>query len=717
MNSRPDGDRRPSFRPPFRGPRDGSAPGQGGPRPFQSRGPAGPRDNFGPPRDGPGPGARPYRAQPPRDNFGAAQGAPRPYGGPSQGAPRPYGGPSQGAPRPYGAPPQRDSFGGPPREVKERLTFRPDGSSDTQWREQRGPRPGRQERDAIKRGERPFWRGQSEAGPAAGPQGGSYDAPPAAPQGRYPRPARPDFGNRPPPPARRDDGGYRQEAPRPWEQRPARPSRPPQDEGFAPEGIAPEPRPPSKFSAPPSGPRPFYDRFAQSRPVRAKGAPKAPRAQPAESAADDEDDDLIADEAPVAPKAPKASARPAKKVSRDNRIPRSAKSTYQGPAPTETQKTVPELVARIIGKAGSEVAADLALRQELKRRRTISPEAAAQVSRAVFRHYRWLGWLNKEAEPELQMAQANALEEAFRARPGEITDAELRAKAVPAWTWDVLSADAQWLRALQTEPQLWLRARPGHRDALAAKLNVTRPGPLPDSLAYDGGENLFKNRAFQAGEFEIQDLGSQVVGLLCAPEPGQFWWDACAGEGGKTLHLADLMQGKGLVYASDRAEWRLERLRMRASRAQCFNFRAVTWQGGPKPPTKTAFDGVLVDAPCSGLGTWSRNPHARWTTTPKDVTELAVLQRSLLENVAPSLKPGGRLFYAVCTLTRAETTEVADAFTAQHPEFEPLPLANPFAPDSAPSAQLAFWPQQTAGNGMFVAAWRKKDAVPTSPSA
>ncbi len=77
--------------------------------------------------------------------------------------------------------------------------------------------------------------------------------------------------------------------------------------------------------------------------------------------------------------------------------------------------------------------------------------------------------------------------------------------------------------------------------------------PLPESLTYDGTEDLFHNGAFQAGEFEIQDIASQVVGHLCAPAPGQFWWDACAGEGGKTLHLADLMRGKGLIYASDRA--------------------------------------------------------------------------------------------------------------------------------------------------------------------
>ncbi len=649
--------------------------------------------------------------------------------------------------------------------MKERLSFRPDGSSDSQWREQRGPRPGKQERDAIKRGERPFWRGQSEAGPSP--------AADSRPEGGRPGPR--DFGNRPPPDRRSYDGprnydgprqdgprnydaprndgprnydaprndgprnydgprndgprsygGPRSDAPRPWEQRPARPefgSRPParpfrarQEEDSRP---APEPEP--KYPTT-SEPRPFYDRFATRRTSRPKPEPKAPRPPAADQGDDEDDDDVIPAEefaamneaestTPVsktgANKTGK-SAKPVKRVPRDNRVPRSAKSTYQGPAPTETQKSVPELVARIIKKVGSEVAADLALRQELKRRRTISPDAAAQVSRAVFRHYRWLGWLKPDAEAELQIAQANGLAEAFRTRPTEISDADLRAKAVPAWTWDVLSADAQWLRALQTEPQLWLRARPGHRDQVASQLNLTRNGPLKDSLVYDGTENLFKNRAFQAGEFEIQDLASQAVGLLCAPEPGQFWWDTCAGEGGKTLHLADLMEGKGLVYASDRAEWRLERLRMRASRAQCFNFRAVAWQGGSKPPTKTAFDGILVDAPCSGIGTWTRNPHARWTTKASDVTELAEVQRNLLENVAPSLKPGGKLVYAVCTLSRAETTAVADAFTAQHPEFEPVPMVNPFAPESAPSAQLAFWPQQTLGNGMFVAAWRKK---------
>src|SRR4029077_8613282 len=91
-------------------------------------------------------------------------------------------------------------------------------------------------------------------------------------------------------------------------------------------------------------------------------------------------------------------------------------------------------------------------------------------------------------------------------------------------------------------------------------------------------------------------------------------------------------------------------------------------------PTKTKFDGVLVDAPCSGVGTWQRNPQARWTTTLEDVRELGAVQGRLLAHVAPSVKPGGKLFYSVCTLTRVETSEVADTFTQAHADFEPMNL-------------------------------------------
>jgi len=163
------------------------------------------------------------------------------------------------------------------------------------------------------------------------------------------------------------------------------------------------------------------------------------------------------------------------------------------------------------------------------------------------------------------------------------------------------------------------------------------------------------------------------------------------------------MHNQGVIWATDRNARRLAVLKRRAARAQLFNYRTATWDGGAKPPTKTHFDGILVDAPCSGIGTWQRNPHARWTTSPDDVRELAATQRALLEHAAGALKPGGRLVYSVCTLTRGETSAVADAFAAAHAELEPLPV---FGVES----RLTLWPHELDANGMFIAAWKRKKA-------
>jgi 16S rRNA (cytosine967-C5)-methyltransferase len=244
----------------------------------------------------------------------------------------------------------------------------------------------------------------------------------------------------------------------------------------------------------------------------------------------------------------------------------------------------------------------------------------------------------------------------------------------------------------------------------AAKIEVVS---LPEAVHYKGEEDLFRRAEFHAGEFEIQDVASQAVGCLCAPKSGEMWWDACAGEGGKLLHLSDLMENKGLIWASDRAAWRLQKLKRRTARAKVFNYRAVLWDGGAKLPTKTKFDGVLVDAPCSGVGTWQRNPHARWTTTAKDVEELAEVQKRLLGHVAPSVKPAGKLIYSVCTLTRSETEGVVKAFNEGQPSFEPLMLPNIFPEEESQklltsSPTITIWPQDLGGNGMFVAAWRRK---------
>jgi 16S rRNA (cytosine967-C5)-methyltransferase len=151
-------------------------------------------------------------------------------------------------------------------------------------------------------------------------------------------------------------------------------------------------------------------------------------------------------------------------------------------------------------------------------------------------------------------------------------------------------------------------------------------------------------------------------------------------------------------------------LKRRAARAKVFNYRAVLWDGGAKLPTKTKFDGILVDAPCSGTGTWQRNPQSRWTTFLQDVKELAEVQKQLLANAATALKPGGRLIYSVCTLTRSETTEVAEAITKRFADLKPLGLKNPFKQNGPEENALWLWPQETEGNGMFICAWQKPAA-------
>lgn len=364
---------------------------------------------------------------------------------------------------------------------------------------------------------------------------------------------------------------------------------------------------------------------------------------------------------------------------------------------------VQAIAAEVIRKTSKDKPADQALREVLKPIKDLAPFDSAEIAKTVFRYYRWHFWLRDERGVEAKMRLALRLQNRFLAQVSNIPIAEIREKAVPAWTAEQVAITDEWLLTLQTEPRLWLRAKADCADHLARQLVLVDEHPrFPTAMSYRGNEDLFRTKEFQAGEFEIQDIASQAVGWICAPQPGETWWDTCAGEGGKTLHLSDLMKNKGLIWASDRAEWRLKQLKRRAARAQAFNFRVAPWDGSHRLPTKTKFDGVLVDAPCSGVGTWQRNPHARWTTLLQDVTELAAIQKNLLANVAGSVKPGGKLVFAVCTLTRAETTEVAADFTSKFGgEFEPL-VEKEF------NGLQFIWPQDLGGNGMFIAAWRRK---------
>ncbi len=368
-----------------------------------------------------------------------------------------------------------------------------------------------------------------------------------------------------------------------------------------------------------------------------------------------------------------------------------------------------KIAAEIIAKSDREHPADSVLRAELKRQSSLRRDESREISRAVFTYFRWFGWLDPQKPAAGNIFVAQQLAEKFARDPQRFSDDELRAKAVPAWVSESVEVSPEWLRALQSEPRLWLRAKRGQADRIAQALGFSwleSTTLLSDAIEYRGSEDLFRTPEFHHGEFELQDISSQAVSVVCDPKPGETWWDACAGEGGKLLHLSELMQNKGLIWASDRAEWRLKKLKQRTARAKVFNYRAVLWDGSKRLPTKTKFDGVLVDAPCSGIGTWHRNPQARWTAGANDVRELAEIQRRLLTHVADSIKPGGKLVYSVCTLSREESLGVADFFENERKDFTRLEMKNPFNPADL-ATRLWFWPQSTGGNGMFVAAWRR----------
>src|SRR5262249_16447591 len=146
-----------------------------------------------------------------------------------------------------------------------------------------------------------------------------------------------------------------------------------------------------------------------------------------------------------------------------------------------------------------------------------------------------LGWLDRKATIPEQIRRAVQLNETYQKSPASIPEPEMK-QAIPEWVRGQVKVSPEWLRALQREPSLWLRARLGKGRELGEKLGecwAPGDGRVGEVLRYDGREDLFRTPEFHAGEFELQDISSQIVGLVCQPQPGETWWDACAGEGGK----------------------------------------------------------------------------------------------------------------------------------------------------------------------------------------
>jgi len=219
---------------------------------------------------------------------------------------------------------------------------------------------------------------------------------------------------------------------------------------------------------------------------------------------------------------------------------------------------------------------------------------------------------------------------------------------------------------------------------------------------------------FLDGSFEVQDEGSQLLGYLLQPKRGEMVVDFCAGAGGKTLLLGALMRNSGRLYAFDVSDKRLSKLKPRMARSGLSNVHPVVIASENDPRVKRLagkIDRVLVDAPCSGLGTLRRNPDLKWRQSPEALAELTVKQGAILASAARLVKPGGRLVYATCSLLPEENEAIVAAFLAANEGFVPLNAQDVLARQGITvecGEQLRLTPLAHDTDGFFAAVLERK---------
>ncbi len=244
----------------------------------------------------------------------------------------------------------------------------------------------------------------------------------------------------------------------------------------------------------------------------------------------------------------------------------------------------------------------------------------------------------------------------------------------------------------------------------------------PWGLRVEGKPPLAKLDAFTRGAIEVQDEGSQLLALLLDAKRGEMVVDFCAGAGGKTLAIGACMRNTGRLYAFDTSAHRLDALKPRLARSGLSNVHpaAIAHERDERIKRLAGkIDRVLVDAPCSGLGTLRRNPDLKWRQSPQSVQELVAKQTAILQSAARLLKPGGRLVYATCSVLPQENEGIAEAFTAANREFTPLVVGEVLAQlkvagsaglcsgGESGASYLRLWPHRHATDGFFAAAWTR----------
>jgi len=320
-----------------------------------------------------------------------------------------------------------------------------------------------------------------------------------------------------------------------------------------------------------------------------------------------------------------------------------------------------------------------------------------------------------------QTSIADALEDKLAAFNTLSSNNAQITQLLPDWFWQhcpIVDAEKYAIvDAMNSRPPIWARAQTLATTQLIESLSQAgvkaNPSPYFSDAINLGHKsiNLNEINAYKQGHIEIQDLASQVIGHICQPSNHEHWWDACSGAGGKTLQLYSLMSQQssaftGSITASDIRHKPLEELRKRAKRANFEHISVAPWKGDVLPVDAHAFDGVLVDAPCSCTGTWRRNPDMRWLNDASAITDKPSLQLAILRRSAAAVKAGGKLVYATCSLSPSENEQVVKAFLAATSEFTLEPVTHPFTGQQ--HDMLTIWPQQANSDGMFVAKMRRK---------
>ncbi len=256
-------------------------------------------------------------------------------------------------------------------------------------------------------------------------------------------------------------------------------------------------------------------------------------------------------------------------------------------------------------------------------------------------------------------------------------------ESIPEWLDQLGEAELgeQWpeiIHALNQQAEVILRVNTLKTNSKALQQILETEGietgtlkGFPDALVLNERQNIFLSKAFQDGLFEVQDASSQLVAPFLDLQPGQRVVDACAGSGGKTLHIASLMENKGQILALDLYGNKLKELKIRARRNSAHNIESRVIEGSKTiKKLHDSADRVLIDAPCSGLGVLRRNPDAKWKLQPEFLDKIRQTQTEILSEYSKIVKPGGKMVYATCSVLPSENERQVAGFIQNHPNFK-----------------------------------------------